>query len=471
MKRLTLLLLLTSCALLGVAAPRLQAQEPTGPTPPTWAARYQGDTVSFAELDSLLLGRHALSKTGRETLLFLLKLRVIDALATERGVSASPGDIQALLDEIETGVVSAGEARNLDEYLTREGVDRAEFEESLRLSVLQRELARRDLGIPPGGEVSGEQQEVWLEAQISERGLVEEEAPWSGGLVLSCGDITLTRDEFLAYLRTRLDRGEVREALLDLLRVKRMRARMPDLNEEAFARAVQEEIQGRRNEVMSDPQYQGIPYEQLLESQGILWATWPEDPAVQQAALARLWVERKYDEEALRQVYEDEREFFDERYGEAVEAWVIYLRGAEFGNELVRSFAEAEELLAAVRAAVTSKADFLQRVQLISEDKASREREGYLGWITRPTRPSPTREALFGALDSGRFKPAAPENALSRLVGPVRTQSGALLLWLGGRRPAPAWSSMVVHVARELRQRFIDDSVDARAVETYLDPQ
>ena len=466
------LLALFLCGAAFAAAPSpLPAQDVQGPAVPAWAARIGETTVSFEELDRLLLGRHALSKEGRATMLYMLKLRVIEFLAREGGVAASAADIQALRDEIESGVVAAGKASSLEDYLRQEGIDRAEFDESLQLSVLQRELTRRALGIPTGEPVSGEQQEVWLESRISELGLEEFDAPWDGGLVLRCADVTLGRDEFLAFLRTRLDQDKVREAMLDLLRVKRMRARMPDLSAEAFARSVEEEIQGRRNEVMSDPEYQGIPYEQLLESTGILYATWPEDPALQQAALARTWVERKYDEEALRRVYEDERELFDSRYGEAIETWVIYLRAAEVKNELIRDFGEAEAILSQAREATRSKAEFLQRVQLLSEDKASREKEGLLGWITRPTTESPTREAIFEALDSGAYQPGAAENSLSRMVGPVRTQTGVLLLWLGGRRPAPAWPTMVVYVARELRHRFVDDSLDARQVETYLDPR
>jgi hypothetical protein len=463
-------LLLCGSAL--TAAPRpAPLQDAQGTTPAPWAARLGETTVSFEELDRLLLGRHALSKEGRATMLFLLKLRVIEFLASEGGVVATQAEVQALMDEVESGVVAAGKAASLVDYLRQEGIAETEFKESIRLSVLQRELTRRALGIPQGEPVSGEQQEVWLESRISELGLEEFDAPWDGGLVLRCAGVTLGRDEFLAFLRTRLDPAQVREAMVDLLRVKRMRARMPDLSAEAFARSVEEEIQGRRNEVMSDPQYQGIPYEQLLESQGILFATWPEDPSLQQAALARTWVERKYDEEALRRVYEDERELFDSRYGEAIETWVLYLRAAEVKNELIRDYAEAEAILAQAREATRSKAEFLQRIQLLSEDKSSREKEGLLGWITRPTTESPTREAIFEALDSGTYQPGAAENSLSRMVGPVRTQSGVLLLWLGSRRPAPAWPTMVVYVARELRHRFVDDSLDPRQVQTFLDPK
>lgn len=436
-----------------------------------WAARQGELQVSFAELDRLVLGRHALSKDGKDTLAHLLKLRVVDAVARDRGVVATPAEVDAMRDEIEQGVVQHGRARDLEEWLTREGVDRAEFEDSVRLAVLQQKLARQDLGMPAGQPITGEQQEVWLAGQIDERHLEELPPPWSGGVVLRCEGVTLGRDEFVSYVRRHLPPEQVREALVDLLRTRRMRLRMPDLTDAALQRAVQEEIQGRKNEVMADPQYKGIGYEQLLAAQGILWDLWPEDPAIVQAALARLWVERKYDAEGLRRVYEDERALFDERHGEAVEAWVIFLRATDddHANELLRSYGEAERMLGEVREAVRSKADFQQRVTFLSEDKTSREQGGLLGWITRPNRPSPTREAIFDALDSGAYKPGAPENDLSRLLGPVRTQPGVLLLWLGNRRPAPAWPSMMVYVARELRARFADESLDPHTVETYLD--
>jgi len=450
----------------GVQEREVQAQ------PIELAARYRDAHVRFEELDDLILLRYAESKLGRDTRLFMLKLRVVESIGRELGVAAEPREVQAMLDDIEAGILKSGAARDLQDYLRQQGVTEAEFMESLRMAVLQTKLARIGLGIPPGQPITGEQQEMWLDQAITERGLEEFPAPWEDGLVLRNGDVELSREEFIPYLRERLDEEDLRECMLEILRVKRMRARMPDVDPETLEEAIDSEIENRRVEVQQDPKYKGISYEQLLSSQGILFERWRDDPNVVQAALARLWVRRSYDEEALRGVYENERAWFDAEFGEALEARAFFLRATHRPNDLVpRSYEAAERDIAELAKDVSSLADFEALVEQHSEDSASRKRKGYLGWVTRTgtAGPSPAREALFSALDSGNFDPSAPEDSPTRLVGPVRTSAGVLLLWIGQRRPKPSWSTMLVHVHKTLRQRFVEEAVDPAQMLTYLD--
>lgn len=436
------------------------------------AARYKEAYVKFPELDELILSRHAESKLGRETRLFMLKLRAVDSIGRELGIAAEAGEIQAMLASIERDVVASGAASDMEDYLRQQGVSREEFMESLRLAVLQTKLSRRGLGIPEDQPITAEQQEMWLSDQITQRGLEEFPAPWEDGVVLRNADVEVRRDEFITFLRKRMDPGDVRECLIELLRVKRMRARMPDIDPGALAEAIDSELENRRIEVQSDSKYKGISYEQLLTSQGIIFSRWRDDPNIVEAALSRLWVRRSYDEEAMREVYENERAYFDGEYGEALEASVIFRRATTFPNELIpRDYEKAEAELAELAGNITSLADFQAAVELHSEDANSRKRQGYLGWVTRSgsSGPSPAREAIFSALDSGTYKPSDPANSKTRLVGPVRTSAGVLLLWIGQRRPKPSWNSMIVYVHKTLRQRFVDEAIDPKQVITYLD--
>lgn len=436
------------------------------------AARYQGTTVSFEEFDALLLGRYALAKVGREARRHLLELQVIDAIAAEQGLKATEEEIQAMRDGIEKDVVATRTAKSIEEWLEREGVSEAEFMEKLRLAVLQQTLARRALGIPEDQPISGEQLEMWSEEAIATRELTEHPAPWADGVLVTGAGVRVTRDEFLLFLRTRLGSELTRDCLTELLLVKRMRERMPDLSPKTLDEAVAAEIAGRAGEVTKDPKYQGLSYQQLLESQGILWESWPTDPAILVSALARLWVERKYDEESLRQLYEDQREKFDSEYGEAVETWVILLNARRVPDGIVtRTFQAAEKELYELSLKITSHTDFQARATRLSEHQATRSQNGRLGWVTRQAKagPSPAREAIFKALDSGAYQPGAPENSKARLLGPIRTSTGVLLLWLGKRRPKPSWTTMVRHVRAEVRQDFATSSLTAREVWTYLD--
>ena len=80
------------------------------------------------------------------------------------------------------------------------------------------------------------------------------------------------------------------------------------------------------------------------------------------------------------------------------------------------------------------------------------------------------KQAIFDALDSERYDPAAPaDDAKKRIIGPVRNKSGAVLLWLGDRRPAPTWNEMKENVHRDLRRVFLEEVLPKSSVRTFRD--
>lgn len=437
------------------------------------AARAGRDALSWEELDALLLDRHGRSQQGRDALLHLLKSRMLERLERERGLAISPARVEERWKEIDREVRRSGDQGGVAAMLRKNRISPEFFRRFLRLSIVQETLARKALGIAEGQPISGEQQEMWLEGVLSERGIEELDPARSGGAILRCGDVEITRAEFGQHLRTQADAADVQDACYQLLLLKRMRARLADLTPEAIERGVQEEIERRRREAELDPRYAGISFEQLLGAQGMSLDTLRTDPSVRIAALARLWVERHFDAARLREVYLTERENYDRLFGEALELSVLLLRAGRFKNELVpRTFDEARTLLRDLAADVRNRADFERLVQARSEDPESRERSGLIGYATRgdPRVPAPLRAAAFAALDAGTFTPGAlADDARARLVGPVQTPGGCVLLWIGDRRPAPVWDAMAVHVRAEQRREFVEGLLRPDQVVTFLD--
>ncbi len=323
-------------------------------------ARAGETTLSWEEVDRLLLDRHALSESGREALLHLIKSRLLDVLARETGLEVAESTIDERVTELERELrMDPRFPRGLADMLAGEGMSMATFRDFLRLAVVQETLARRALGIPSEQPITGEQQEMWLESVIAERGLEELPDPWDDGVVCRLGELTITRAEFLVHLRSRTDAGDIRDGCYQLLLRKRIRARMPDLSPAALKRAVEAEILRRKNKVRADPRYQGVDYERLLAAQGIRVDAWAEDPSVQIAALARLWVERSFSADDMKRVYADEREYFDGLFGEAVETWIVFLNAVKFENDLQqRSFDEAHRQLLEAGEAIATRAEF-----------------------------------------------------------------------------------------------------------------
>ena len=207
---------------------------------------------------------------------------------------------------------------------------------------------------------------------------------------------------------------------------------MPDLAPEARAAAIDAEVERRRAEVEGDAAYRGLAFEDLIGTQGMTLAGLRSDPAVAIAALSTLWMERTYDEESLRAAYEEERATFEARYGEAARVSAIFLRGARFANRWnPRTFEQAERELAALALKLTGAEAFAEAARAFSEDPRSKAAGGVLGWITRGGEGAPpsVRDAVFTRLGAGA---GLPEGGL--LLGPVRLDNGAVLLWVHERR-------------------------------------
>jgi hypothetical protein len=85
------------------------------------------------------------------------------------------------------------------------------------------------------------------------------------------------------------------------------------------------------------------------------------------------------------------------------------------------------------------------------------------------TAPEPLRDEVFAALDAARDNPETPiEGAI---VGPIRIENGVILAMISNRQPAPTWDVMRENVHRELRGRFLRETLPRAAVMTYLDPK
>jgi parvulin-like peptidyl-prolyl isomerase len=449
------------------AAPKDEPEAAVEPLPPGIAAVAEGlAPVRIAELEETLLWRHALTQPGRAALRQLLEVRVLEALAAEQGIVVSPAALNARYAELDKEARQAGQAGGLEEFLAESGVPREKFREFLRLSIVHERLTRRALGLGPDDEVSNEQQQAWLDGILQQRPYVEHPFPYTDGVVASSGDVPVPRADYVTHLRSQIEDELLQETAYLMLLERAVRKRMPDLSDEGLAKALDQELVRRRAEAESDPRYHGVTYEQLLEAKGLSLEAVRRDPAIRSAALAHWFVDRAHDDAALRKVYEDERDWFDGLFGPGVDARALLLNAAQRPNELVRrSFEEADTRLTEIKRTIETPADFERLVQELSEDRATRERGGRIGIVTRgnPQLPALLRDAVFEHL-------AAHEGEVAGAVlGPIRLQGGSVLIMLGERRPAPTWEGMREHVHNELRRRFLEDSLPRRSVRTAFD--
>ncbi len=435
------------------------------PKPGETVAQALDTTLSSEELEDLLYIRRAAGEDGRDALRHLAERKLLEQLAKQNGLIPDDAELEKRIRALDQEIKKGGDMEGLAGHMKKARVSREEFKRVLGLGIVQETLTRRALGLKDDKPVTGDQQKIWIEEELAKRGFQPFTPPWKDGIAARAADFTIPGPEFLEYLRQRLPADTLREDCYQLLLQKRMLARMPDLAPEKLQKAIEDELQRRRDEAKLDPKNRGIGLDQILAAQGIVVDRLADDPAVRISALSKLWVERSYDEDNLRRTYENERALFDGLYGPAHEVGFLFLRAAGFKNQLnPRTFDEAEKELAGYVGRARSREEFRELAKQLSEDADSKSAGGELGWVgaLTPKVPREVREEVTRRL-------ALPESSAQGLAGPLRLPNGVCLVWIGRRRPLPTWQVMSGYVKAELRRRFVEDVLPRSAVVTVFE--
>jgi parvulin-like peptidyl-prolyl isomerase len=443
---------------LGLFSPRQEA---------TVIARGKGLELSAATLERTLLERYGLSERGREILELLVHTKLIESLAAKALITVGQEDLALKWNELDREARRAGVGQGLQGELARKGVSPEDFRASLRQQILLERLVRVALERKADAPVSGDEQAVWLAQEIATRGFEVRPPPWSDGLVARCGEVEVRADELGAFLRRHLPEDDVRETAWHLLLLAGIEKRMPDVAREARARAIDEELARRRERHSAE--FPAISFEQRLGALGRTVELLRSDPALEIAALSHLWVDRTSGADGLRKTYEAERAFFEGNFGRAAHVHMLFLVAGRFVNELQkRTFEQAEQELGKLAQRIGNLDDFAALSAERSEEPGLRAKKGDLGWVARDDArvPAAARQAVFALLDEGDDLPPG-----GRLLGPLRIEAGAALLWVSELRASPSWEGMSRFVHEELRRRFLEDVMPRAAVELRAAPE
>ncbi|MEZ5978156.1 MAG: hypothetical protein R3F34_08065 [Planctomycetota bacterium] len=426
------------------------------------AAQAGDDVVTFDELDRLLLDRHAFGPASEDALTFLVQNALIAHLAAEAGVVVTTEQVEARWAELDRVTREQGLEGGLEGYRQEKGVERADFLRALENQLRLAELTRRALGLPADQPVPEYDQQIWLEQQVGSQELVRLPRPWEDGVVARLGEIEVRAKDLALRLRDAIGPREVRDALFQLLLLRRVEVACAKYPKSAREAAVDLEVARRRSEASSNPAYKGVDFDALLRAQGLDPQTFRNDPAIRIAALSTLYIDTEYAGDRLRAAYDAEKKWFDDRFGESVDAYLVFVVTSEEPDALVPfTRASARARLADIAKTVDSEPAFAATAAQLGQDQDNGIVASGLGPVHREDMrlDAELRSKVYELYDAG----------VRGTSEPVELSTGVGLFYIGTHRPTPNFEGMRDAVHKELRRRFLVDLLPIEQLATYLD--
>jgi PPIC-type PPIASE domain len=427
-------------AVFALAPPQLAAKQ----LPEGVVATWDGGQLEMADFERFLGRTFKNKQLGFDSLRHILQIRLVELEAERRSLSVPPELLNKRLTAARDAAEDAGV--DLDQLIESRGLSQAEFRKLLGDSVLHEMMARQDLKLGRGVEVSPEQLQQWSDERLAD--LLKRAALAPEGYAIDAAPYVVTLQELGETMREIL--GPIR--LGDYLNQLALETYLPiwaqDQGLVLTDDVLQAEIDWRRQRVEENPAYGGATYEGLLQTQGATLESIRTGSELRLAGFLRLYSQRLLDDAWFDALEPDVRQELVDEYGEKRHiSWILLRANAVKKTEIDLSFAEAAKELDNYATRIQNEKKFAETAEAYSEHEETRRRMGQLGWITK------TGAGVDPLLSAEVFQ--AP---IGQVVGPVRVMDGMALFWIHGVRPMNDEASFRREVRRgrhsELRQRI-----------------
>ncbi len=446
------------------------------------AARGGDVEITLAELDQLLLDRHGRRPEGIDILNRLLQRAVLVELAAAANIEIADETVVARMADLDQQLKAINEG-GLAEQLIKGDINPDIFREMLKISMIQAELTRIALELEEGVEASSAQQDAWLEETLTKRGVTDSTDAFptkNTDIVAQSGDAKITLGAFKERLHSEIGTKFVKQACTQLFFERVLMANAGAIDSDEWSKAVDKEIQRRRENHALDPQFAGtgISYEAKLEAQGLTVAAMAEDTSVRVTALTTVLARREAFAKApedlaaettpeqriaagMRATYQAEQAFFDGYYGVRLPLRVCMLRAAPEANELVpRSVDQAMSYMEKLVPGITSEEKFVELVRKLSDEINTKKLDGNLGVYGRGDErlPRGMRSTAWEYFD---------EKQAPGVAGPIEVAGGVALIWVGEAVPAPNQEQLLKIVESELQRRILNDAMPETGLHVF----
>ena len=399
--------------------------------------------------------RYRRSEGGEQAVKLLVDRHLVETEARAKELWPSDADRERWTDRIRREVERAGQT--LEALLASKRMTWDEFQRNeVALVAAHESLVREALELGAKDPVSIELQQLWLSEARGRHRIVTDPEELPPGIVATVDDARYDLADLGRVLLPNLDDedydGFVRRLALRML----VEHEAETLGVEVTEADTRAEIERRKQRVAADPRFRGASYEQwLLQTQGMTVDELARSDQMIATVRQRAIVSARYPDEAVDRMLEEDRDAILDRHGERRKVSMILLRATDNDNPLIpRTFAEAKERAAEIRADIAEGMAFANAARVHSEDPYSKVRGGEIGAFTRADdrAPEAVRAAAFGL----------PAGGVSE---PVTVDQGVVLVRVDEVIPAPPPAVLRQRLRDELSQRVLRDLLEASNLE------
>ena len=399
-------------------------------------------TVSAEELAVELGRRYGRTDQGVAAREFMIQLELVRGAAEADGLMPTSTETMTWIAQLEQRLQQAG--TSLDAMMAQKGMTRAQFEPFAAIQLAQERLVRAELELEPHEPIPPGTMELWLSDAREAQSVEVRPERLRAGVVARIGNREITETALGHTLASTTDPQSRQKFIRQIVLRRCIEARAKARGISVSDAEMQQEVAARKAEANSNPQYKGVPFEQLLATQGTSIEELLKSPVLRAQVLERKLLQELLPDEELERELEQDPDAVMRRHGARRRLSLLLVSTVE-GEQQARARVEQ------IRERIEREMPFAEAARTYSDDPQGRISGGDAGWhhADGSALPAAVVEAAFA-------------NEVGALSQPIETEFGYFLVRVAGVEPEPP-TMQILHrmrqaAAADARTRMLEDA-------------
>lgn len=414
-------------------------------TDPRLAARFTGGGVTWKDFHLEIARRYRGRDFAKSALNNLIETRIVGIESRKRGLRPDKLAVEARFQQIQRQLAQT--KKKLSDLLKARHMTRDEFHQVVELSINTEALVRQDLGLEPGTQPDPRKIKLWMSEKKKEMGVVTDLIKLPPDVCARIKDKDIPLDRLGESMARILDPKDKKRILREMVAYRLLQRKGKELAIELKPGDIEAQLERRRRDFESRPQLaqQGLKMEDLLRAQGRTIQDLVRGEVFRTNILIQKIGDKLYPMSRIEADSVQRRDYWRDRVGPSRRVLRLWVQGPPR-----RTRADAEVLLGGIAKQIQSQQAFQALARKFSEDTASKQLAGDIGYLHRVQArfPIPLLAAAFDR-PIGAFSPKIIEES-----------GGFSLVYVTQEKPGPKgkelWEAIRRFQMTELLAKMIE---------------